>query len=340
MAVIKAVSSRASIGNALKYVTKSEKTEKRLISGIACTPETAIDEMKITKQLWGKADGRQYKHYVQSFPPGEKLTPQEAHEIALKLCENRFKGFEVIIATHKDKEHLHSHIIVNSVSFIDGRKIQCSGKDLQSMKDRSDELCKEQGLSITQKSEEITACKGGKYKALEKSITGQEYKSYLLDCYNVVKEVSGKAVNREDFIEKMKLSGYEVKWSNSRKHITFIDCGGNKIRNTNLEKTFKEPFGKEMLENGLKSNLEKQLAREQLRNGGVTGADKGADFKNKADVLKRLDATIGKSRADVEADERERSNRIADEQSRHREQNRIRKQKISERSRDYEEPSR
>ena len=67
MAVVKVVNSRASIGNAVNYITKKEKTEESLISGKDCSPNTAIEEMKITKQQWQKTDGRQYKHYVQSF---------------------------------------------------------------------------------------------------------------------------------------------------------------------------------------------------------------------------------------------------------------------------------
>ena len=111
MAIIKAVNSRASIGKAVKYVTKDEKTEEKLISGIDCNPQTAIEEMKTTKEMWGKTDGRQYKHFVHSFPPTDQVTPEQAHEMAKELCKERFEGHEVIIATHKDTDHIHSHII-------------------------------------------------------------------------------------------------------------------------------------------------------------------------------------------------------------------------------------
>ena len=107
MAVIKAVSSKAGIGTAINYVTKEEKTEQTLLSGLNCEPDTAKEEMQATKELWGKTDGRTYKHFVQSFAPDEKIDPVQAHQLACRLAAERpeWKGFEVLIATHKDREH-------------------------------------------------------------------------------------------------------------------------------------------------------------------------------------------------------------------------------------------
>lgn len=96
MAIIKAVNSRACIGNAINYVTKEEKTNEKLISGIECNQYTAIDEMKATKDLWHKTEGRKYKHFIQSFSPDEKITPEQAHKIACDLVQDRFKGYEVL----------------------------------------------------------------------------------------------------------------------------------------------------------------------------------------------------------------------------------------------------
>lgn len=260
MAVIKAVSSRASIGTAINYVTKTEKTEEKLVSGIDCTPPTAIDEMKATKELWNKTDGRQYKHFVQSFAPGEQVTRAQAHQIALELAQERFKGYEVLIATHKDKEHIHSHIIVNSVSFEDGRKFQQSRADLQQLKNHSDEICKKQGLSICKKGQDIATYDIGKYKALERATQGQ-YKSYVLDTAMAVLKAKEQATSRADFVKLMTEQGFTTSWSDTRKYITFIDKDGNKVRNSNLEKTFKGEFGKEQLENEFKRNSQREETR-------------------------------------------------------------------------------
>ena len=108
MAVIKAVSSHAGINRALDYVIKNEKTERTLLDGFNCNPDTVRQEMAITKQLYHKTRGRTYKHFVQSFAPDEEITPEMANEIARELAERLpiFHGFEVLIATHKDRRHI------------------------------------------------------------------------------------------------------------------------------------------------------------------------------------------------------------------------------------------
>lgn len=92
--------------------------------------------------LWDKDGGRTYKHFVQSFAPGEKIDPAQAHQIACQLAASRpeWQDFEVLIATHEDKEHIHTHFVVNSVSYVDGHKLQQSKAELQAMKGRSEGL--------------------------------------------------------------------------------------------------------------------------------------------------------------------------------------------------------
>ena len=92
MAVIKAVSSKAGIGQALDYVTKEEKTEDKLVSGLHCEPDTVKDEMQATKELWEKTGGRTYKHFVQSYHKDEKITPEQAHRNAYSLQRIRRHG--------------------------------------------------------------------------------------------------------------------------------------------------------------------------------------------------------------------------------------------------------
>ena len=328
MAVIKAVNSRASIGRAITYVTRTEKTEEKLVSGIGCAPETAIEEMKATKALWGKEEGRQYKHFVHSFPPGAQITPEKAHELAMELCKDRFKGYEILIATHRDKEHIHSHIIVNSVSYEDGKKLQQSRADLAQMKRDSNELSRLNGLPVPEKGQEITSNKQAKYKALERGVKG-EYKSYVLDCYKAANAARSVATNCEDFISRMKQQGWETSWQDNRKHITFQDGAGNKVRAANLEKTFKEDFTKEGLSSGFEKNDEgaaiRARAAEQARG---SEADTGIDRQDCRTELEKLHATIGKSRDEISRDDSDRADRIANEQSHGRERNRGRERKI------------
>ena len=150
MAVIKAVSSKAGIGQALDYVTKEEKTEDKLVSGLHCEPDTVKDEMQATKELWGKTGGRTYKHFVHSYHEDEHITPEQAHKNAIELAKGTeaWKGHEVLIATHIDRGHIHTHFIVNSVNFEDGHKLQWSKADLQNLKDRCNEQSRQQGLAV------------------------------------------------------------------------------------------------------------------------------------------------------------------------------------------------
>lgn len=190
MAVIKAVSSKAGIGQALDYVTKEEKTEDKLVSGLHCEPDTVKDEMQATKELWGKTGGRTYKHFVQSYHEDEHITPEQAHKNAVELAKNTeaWKGHEVLIATHIDRGHIHSHFIVNSVNYENGHKLQWSKADLQNLKDRCNEQSRQQGLHVPEKGktfsgeerEETVAWNKETYNLLKQAEKG-EVKSYVQD---------------------------------------------------------------------------------------------------------------------------------------------------------------
>ncbi len=188
MAVIKAVSSKAGIGQALDYVTKEEKTEDKLVSGLHCEPDTVKDEMQATKELWGKTGGRTYKHFVHSYHEDEHITPEQAHKNAIELAKGTeaWKGHEVLIATHIDRGHIHTHFIVNSVNFEDGHKLQWSKADLQNLKDRCNEQSRQQGLHVPEKGktfsgeerEETVAWNKETYNLLKQAEKG-EVKSYI-----------------------------------------------------------------------------------------------------------------------------------------------------------------
>ena len=254
MAIIKAVNSRASIANAIRYITKDGKTEFDLVSGINCSPESAITQMKLTKALWGKTKGRQYKHFIQSFPKDEKITPEEAHQIATKLMErwDIAKGYEVIFATHIDKGHIHTHFILNSVSCENGRKFRYSKRDFSKFRELSDRILTEHNKSICEKNNEITTYNIGAYKAMQKALAGK-YDSWLLAVALAVRAAKAAAKTKKEFISILSEKNISVTW-NSRKYITFTDKDGHKVRNKKLTETFKEDFSKEGLENEFKRN--------------------------------------------------------------------------------------
>ena len=124
---------RGALGGVLRYTQQDEKTlweGQRLVSGWNCIVQSVLSEMQLTKEQYRKIDGRQYYHFVQSFAETDDLTPQEAHAIALELARREFPSFEVLVATHVDTEHLHNHLVVNSVSFQDSRKLYQSAANL------------------------------------------------------------------------------------------------------------------------------------------------------------------------------------------------------------------
>ena len=232
MAVIKAVSSKAGIGHAIDYVTKKEKTEEKLVSGLHCEPETVKEEMQATKELWGKTDGRTYKHYVQSYHEDEEITPEQAHKNAVELAEHTkaWKGHEVLIATHIDKGHIHTHFIVNSVNYENGHKLQWSKHDLKDLKERCNEQSWEQGLHVPEKGktfagevrEETVAWSKDTYQLLKQAEQGK-VKSYVQDIALAVLDCKETATSRETFIRLMNERGYGVDWQDSHKYITYTD---------------------------------------------------------------------------------------------------------------------
>lgn len=262
MAIIKCSNSHSSIKNIIQYVTRAEKTEQKLCSGINCSPESAYTEMQSTKELYNKLGGRTYKHFIQSFAPGEAITPEAAHKIATEFAEScsLFAGFEVLVATHYDRDHIHSHIIVNSVSYEDGHKFQMSAKDLQALKDLSDSICNRYGLSICQKGKQFdgaerfapTSFLMSKFQTILKAATGS-VKSYVQDTAIAVTEGMDRATSKSDFIKIMNEKGYSVEWSDSHKYITFTDSAGHKVRDKNLQKTFNMKVSKEELSNLFKN---------------------------------------------------------------------------------------
>lgn len=267
MAIIKATNSNSSIKTALGYITQENKTEIKYITGINCNPSTAVEEMQFTKAEYKKETGRQYAHIIQSFNPKDKITPAEGHQIGLEFIERnkKFKGYEIVIATHLDKGHLHNHIIINSVSYADGKKFHTTKKDLEEFKVLSNNLSLEHNLTVPSKGTETTSFNQKKYKIIEKGASKQG-QSYVLDTALIVSQILRSVRSREEFIREMEKQKYKVSWTDKRKYITFTTPDNKKIRNSNLEKTFKEhKFSKAGIENELQSNR-KQYGTEQFRN--------------------------------------------------------------------------
>ena len=239
MAIIEAISSKANIKRIIRYVTQDKKTNVNLISGKDCMAESCLEEMLYTKNLYHKNSGRQYIHIIQSFDPKDNLSAEQVHNVGIKLA-NTFNGFQVLIATHIDKNHLHNHLVINSVSFENGYKIQMSKKDLQYIKDYSDKLCLEIGASVIPKKEKTNYIKRNEYRVAKQ---GKSWKFKLMNAIDLSLEESN---TKEEFIKNMNKLGYQVNWTDTRKYITYTTPEGYKCRDNKL---YDEKYSKGAMEN-------------------------------------------------------------------------------------------
>ncbi len=239
MAVLKFTNSKSSLKKLIRYITLAEKTEDKLISGKDCMAASAYDEMITVKQMFGKRAGRQYVHLVQSFDIKDKVSYQKAHEIGRELAE-LFGGFQVLLATHKDRRHVHNHLLINSVNFETGLKFQQSKEDMQNIKSISDYLCQEAGLSVIEH-------RGGEYISRAELKAAEKGESWKFRLMNTIDDAIETAKTKEEFILFMEIHGYGVKWTDTRSNITYTTPEGYKCRDYKLHD---RKYTKEELENG------------------------------------------------------------------------------------------
>ena len=148
-----AITARKAVGDVIEYAVNEDKTEQMMyVTGINCTPETALEDFMNTKWYWGKTGGRLAYHGYQSFLEGEgKITAEQAHEIGVKLAKELWGDrFEVVVATHLNTGHYHNHLICNSVSFVDGLKYRRTKADYRQMRLVNDRLCREAHLHVVE----------------------------------------------------------------------------------------------------------------------------------------------------------------------------------------------
>lgn len=263
MAVIEAISSKANIKRIINYVTQDKKTTTYLITGKDCMADSCLEEMQYTKNLYNKNSVRQYIHIIQSFDPKDNLSAEQFHNIGIKLA-NSFNGFQVLVATHIDENHLHNHLIVNSVSFENGYKIQMSKKDLQDLKDYSDKLCLEIGASVIPKKEKTNYIKRNEYRVAEQG------KSWKFKLINAIDLSLAESSNKEEFIKSMNKLGYQVNWTDTRKYITYTTPEGYKCRDNKL---YDEKYSKGAMKNEFRRIKEKQSNSTGESNSSINSKD-------------------------------------------------------------------
>ena len=231
---------RGCMKSVMRYVSQLSKTlwdGQQLVSGIGCQPETAFDEFLSTKLLHHKDGGVMFYHMVQSFPKGANIDPRTAHEAAHRLA-GYFDGCEVLVCTHVDREHIHSHCIINSVNFETGKKVHMADEQIQELRVRNDQICEELGLPKFQKDEQWQS-RGMSNAEYYTAVKGESWKFELM---RVIDECMRCAGSREEFLILLRSEGYDATWTDSRKNITYVTPDGRKCRDSKLhiEKYLKE----------------------------------------------------------------------------------------------------
>ena len=251
---------------AVKEIEKAIKAHQYVTDSIAyilspenrngdekCFKSTCIDchnssadglamQFRAVRFAFDKDDKILAHHYVQSFSPNEKITPELAHQIGVELAETVAPGFQVIVATHIDKDHIHNHLILNSVSMETGLKWKGDLQTRMNMRAESDRLCKKYGLTVIEKKSGLRGIDQATQKLAEKG------KSWKVELCNALDEATKLCHSKEAFTDYMKSKGFIITRYTDR-HITFQKIGEQKkIRADTLAKQFGDNYTKENLE--------------------------------------------------------------------------------------------
>lgn len=252
-----------------------EISNQRLVIGINCDGENAFKEFMATKKSYGKTDGMTFYQYVQSFSPEENITPHQAHEIAIEFAEKAWTGYEVLVATHCDVQHIHSHFVINSVSFENGKKLRQNPNTLKSLRALSDEICRHHNLSTLEPySKDGMKISTREYRT---AVKGQSWKFKLMNDIDKAMNISG---SKEDFINAMSIMGYSVTWTDGRKYITYQCPNKMKCRDIKLHN---DKYLKGSMENEFRYRQEQYFGKPQAEEQQLTDSDRATIGRNKSD---------------------------------------------------------
>ena len=262
--------SRAAMRGVMLYVMQEKKTTwegEPLVSGINCQPQSVYDDFLNTKLLYHKDGGVMFYHMVQSFPKGAAVDPRQAHEAARRLAKY-FDGCEVLVCTHVDREHIHSHCVINSVNFETGKKLHMAKEQLQELMRRNDMICQEMGLPVFDAPmQQARGMSGAEYHT---ALKGQSWKLRLA---NTIDDCMRYAADKDAFVSLMASEGCAVRWESGRKYITYTTPDGMKCRDNKLHE---EKYCKEAMEREFRIRAEVVSARTQaaqLPADSAAGAD-------------------------------------------------------------------
>ena len=262
--------SRAAMRGVTLYVMQEKKTTWEgapLVSGINCQPQSVYDDFLNTKLLYHKDGGTMFYHMVQSFPKGAAVDPRQAHEAARRLAEY-FDGCEVLVCTHVDREHIHSHCVINSVNFETGKKLHMAKEQIQELMRRNDAICLEMGLPFFEAAAQKSRGMGG--AEYHTALRGQSWKLRLM---NTIDACMKYAADKDAFVSLMESEGCAVRWESTRKYITYTTPDGMRCRDNKLHE---EKYCKEAMEHEFRIQaklVQRKFHRAEETNSGIETAE-------------------------------------------------------------------
>ena len=294
MAVTKIKAIRGTLNKALAYIMNPEKTDdKMLVSSYGCAAETAAQEFEWTRKIAEQQGMNPVKiiarHVIQSFDVGE-VSPELAHEIGKQFADEILAGkYEYVLTTHIDKDHVHNHLIFNAVDFVDHHAYKSYKKIYYDMREASDRLCKENGLSVIPPSQG----KGMSYKEYTEAKRGTSWKQKLKQTIdrNII-----TAKDYDEFLKLMQDAGYEIK---PGKYISFRAEGQERFTRA---KTIGENYTEERIKERLQGHNPRKRQMQTGRKGISLIGDiqeriklidsKGYEHKAKITILKEAARTL------------------------------------------------
>ena len=275
--VNKSTKTHGAMRNCMEYVLRDSKINSSLVyvSGPFDAEEITYDTVYRSfleeKKLWNKDSGRMYAHNIISWHKDEEITPEEAYEFGKEFVEQWFEGFQTLMTVHVDRDHIHLHMVTNTVSYIDGHKLHTTKNELEEMKQLTNRMCESRGWSTPEKGKDfhgndlgmghVRAWSKDKYHMLLHNAK----ENYVAACALAILEAKADACSQDDFIRNMKQKGWHVIWKPTRKNITFVNEEGKKVRDRNILKTFNI--------NVTKGELLDEFIRNDERRNGVMRDD-------------------------------------------------------------------
>ena len=294
MAVTKIKAIRGTLSKAIAYILNPEKTdEKLLVSSYGCASETAAREFEWTRKIAEQKGMNPVRiiarHVIQSFEIGE-VTPELAHEIGKQFADEILGGkYEYVLTTHIDKDHIHNHLIFNAVDFVDYHAYKSYKRIYYDMREVSDRLCKENGLSVIPPSQN----KGMSYKEYTEAKRGTSWKQKLKQT---IDRLVITAKDYDDFLRLMLEAGYEIK---TGKYISFRAEGQERFTRS---KTIGENYTEERIKERIAGRTPRRSQRQTTPKGISLIGDiqerirlidsKGYEYKAKLTILKEAARTL------------------------------------------------